>query len=405
MLSVIKEIKNCEVCRNGSLQEVLNLGEHPLCDDLVPINSDRVCELYPITVLLCEKCLTAHQKYQIPKDVLFPSDYHYRARFTKDVLDGMKLLVDDCDDFINGLKRVKVLDIGCNDGSLLNIFADKGSSTVGVEPTGAADDAINSGHKVYKNYFDISLAEQILKDEGQFDVIVFTNVFAHIDDLNSLLIAIKKVLKNDGLLIIENHYLGSVLKKNQFDTFYHEHPRTYSCLSFVYIAEALELEISQVSLTSRYGGNIRVFLSNKENINKNYLNNLIQEEKNSLKNLFIGMNNFINVWKTKTKSRLEEVIRIDGPLIARAFPGRAAILIHLLNFNEEKIEVVYEKYGSLKINHYVPGTRIPIKCESEFFSSKNKHDHILNLAWHIPNEINAYMKENNFLGEIINIIE
>ena len=147
-------------------------------------NSDRVCELYPITVLLCEKCLTAHQKYQIPKDVLFPSDYHYRARFTKDVLDGMKLWVDDCDDFIKGLKRVKVLDIRCSDGSLLNIFADKGSLTLGVEPAGAAQDAINSGHKVYKNYFDISLAEQILKDEGQFDIIVFTNVFAHIDDLN-----------------------------------------------------------------------------------------------------------------------------------------------------------------------------------------------------------------------------
>ena len=140
-------------------------------------------------------------------------------------------------------------------------------------------------------------------------------------------------------------------------------------------------------------------------ISHKFFNEIFKPFYEILKNLFIHMNNFINVWKTKTKSRLEEVIRIDGPLIARAFPGRAAILIHLLNFNEEKIEVVYEKYGSLKINHYVPGTRIPIKCESEFFSSKKKHDRILNLAWHIPNEINAYMKENSFLGEIINIIE
>ena len=109
---------------------------------------------------------------------------------------------------------------------------------------------------------------------------------AHIDDLKNLLLNTKKVLKKDGLLIIENHYLGSVLKGNQFDTFYHEHPRTYSALSFIHIAKILALKLTDFKFTSRYGGNIRVFISNRENCNKDSLNKVIDNEKKTFKNLF-----------------------------------------------------------------------------------------------------------------------
>ena len=64
----LKEITNCELCGNEDLEEVLNIGEHPLCDDLVPINSKRQCASYPITIMLCQNCLTAHQRFQIKKE-------------------------------------------------------------------------------------------------------------------------------------------------------------------------------------------------------------------------------------------------------------------------------------------------------------------------------------------------
>ena len=111
-MSLLKEIKTCEVCNsNNYLNEVLNLGDHPLCDDLVPVNTIRTSKLYPITILLCTNCYTAHQKYQIPKKVLFPSDYHYRGKFTKDVIDRMNNLVDECEFFIKNISGLKVLDI------------------------------------------------------------------------------------------------------------------------------------------------------------------------------------------------------------------------------------------------------------------------------------------------------
>ena len=317
----------------------------------------------------------------------------------------MKNLVNDCEKFLNNLQNVKILDVGCNDGSLLNFFKKKGSVTVGIEPTKAAMDATEAGHKIYNGFFDTRLAEKIFKEEGPFDVVVFTNVFAHIDDLKNLLLNTKKMLKKDGLLIIENHYLGSVLKGNQFDTFYHEHPRTYSALSFINIAKILGLKLTDFKLTSRYGGNIRVFISNKENSNREFLDNIIKNENRNFKLLFSKMDTFISIWKKETNSKLKKLIKENGPLVAKAFPGRAAILIHLLGYDKTEISAVYEKENSLKIDHFVPGTRIPIKSEKELFEKKEKHKYLLNLAWHIPDEINTYMKEKNFEGKIVNILE
>ena len=400
----LKEIKNCELCGHENLEEVLDIGEHPLCDDLVPINSDSQCKSYPIKIMLCQNCITAHQKFQIKKEILFPSNYHYRARFTKDVLNGMNELVKDCEKFLNTLQNLKVLDVGCNDGSLLNFFKEKGSLTFGVEPTKASMDASKQGHKIYNQFFDEKLVENIVKQEGLFDVVVFTNVFAHIDDLKNLLLNTKKVLKKDGLLIIENHYLGSVLKGNQFDTFYHEHPRTYSALSFTHIAKKLGLKLTDLKFTSRYGGNIRVFISNQENNDQDYLDKIINDEKKNFKNLFRKINKYISNWKVEINYKLKNIIKENGPLVAKAFPGRAAILIRLLGYDKSDISAVYEKPNSLKIDHFVPGTRIPIKSENEFFEKKEEHAHLLNLAWHIPDEINNYMKEKKFEGKIINIL-
>ena len=96
MAEQVTEIERCEVCGNRELESVLNLGLHPMCDDLVPVNDSRVCSEYPIEILFCDKCVTAHQRFQVPKQQLFPNSYHYRSRFTADVLNGMKGLVEAC---------------------------------------------------------------------------------------------------------------------------------------------------------------------------------------------------------------------------------------------------------------------------------------------------------------------
>ena len=252
------KISKCEVCGSHDLVPVLDLGNHPLCDDLIPVGSSHHCEVFPIDILYCEQCGTAHQKYQIPKARLFPQTYHYRSRFTADVLSGMAELVSSVESRVGSLAGRTVLDVGCNDGSLLDKFAAKGATTIGVEPTVAYEDARGRGHVIINDFFSEACARKVLQEHARIDVITFTNVFAHIEDLPALLRAVTLLMGQNTILVVENHYLGAVLMKNQFDTFYHEHPRTYSLNSFVHIARTLGKVVTAVDFPSRYGGNIRV---------------------------------------------------------------------------------------------------------------------------------------------------
>ncbi len=399
---MLNEISSCEICGNENLEPVLDLGKHPMCDDLVPVGDSRVCKEYPIEIVFCDKCLTAHQKYQIPKHELFPQTYHYRSRHTADVINGMRELVDAAEKTFGSLKGKKVVDIGCNDGSLLSIFGEKGAETYGIEPTGAYKDALERGHKVMNEFFDEEIARQFVSKYGQPDIITFTNVFAHIEDLGGVIAALKIMMHEKTVIIIENHYLGAVLERFQFDTFYHEHPRTYSYTSFAFIGDSLGLRIGNVEFPERYNGNIRVFYVPKANGEAHAgWNDVNAKEKNYGAGLK-DMAKKLGPWKDKKRAEIEAEVKATGKLSAKAFPGRAAIPVKLLDLDETLIKAAYEKPQSGKIGHYIPGTRIPIVSDDEFDTKSDKP--LLNLAWHIAREIKAYMTGRGYQGKVIDII-
>lgn len=402
----MNEIKFCEVCTNSQLGLAIELGNHPMCDDLVTVGDSRICKEYPIEILYCSSCQTAHQRFQIPKQDLFPKTYHYRSRFTADVLKGMAALVGATEQHVGSLADKLVIDIGCNDGSLLDFFRKQGANTIGIEPTDAYKDSLNKGHAIINGFFSLHTALDIKKTYGTPDVITFTNVFAHIENLPEVIEALKLLISPSTMLVIENHYLGSVLDLNQFDTFYHEHPRSYSLTSFNYIAKNLGVEIKAVEFPSRYGGNIRVFMGGAnlpDVLDMRDIKTRLEKEV-EFGSRMRALNNWIERWQSETKAKINDLVSVHGRLSAKAFPGRAAILVKLLGLDHDIIESVYEKPGSMKIGHYVPGTRIPIESDEKLFAEIETKKIILNLAWHIPDEIAEYLRENKFRGTIVNVI-
>lgn len=391
-------INKCQIC-NSNLKNFLNLEKQPLCDDLR--KKPKRSKFYKLEVKICINCFTAFQKFNVNKKTLFPKKYHYRSANTNDVITGMKDLVKKIKNK-KKLKRKVILDIGCNDGTLLEIFKKEGAITYGIEPTNAYRDARKKGHKVFNNYFDRKLSKNLKKKLEKIDVITFTNVFAHIENFKELIGSLKDIISKETLLVIENHYLKEVIKKNQFDTFYHEHPRTYSLNSFFKIAELLDMEIIDFNYVKRYNGNIRVFLKKTKKRNKNLKEELKKEKKIILKYKY--MQKKIEKWKKKKKSDLLSLVKIKGPLPAKAFPGRASILMNLLKLDKKIISNIYEKNNSLKVNHFAPGTDIKI-IKEKFFLKDKKKGIIINFAWHISNEIRLYLKNKlNFNGKIIDII-
>jgi SAM-dependent methyltransferase len=313
--------------------------------------------------------------------------------------------VTSVEDRLGSLTDCTVLDVGCNDGSLLDKFAARGAKTVGVEPTGAYEDALGRGHAVFHDFFSEDSARTIREQHPRIDVITFTNVFAHIEDLPELLNALALLIGEDTTLVVENHYLGAVLAKHQFDTFYHEHPRTYSLASFLHIAGSLGRAVTAVEFPSRYGGNIRVMIgkAGKPSATLPLADETLQREAGFFDE-FAAMRSFVASWARQKRAEIQDLVKNDGPLPAKAFPGRAAILVALLDLSETEVECVYEKPASLKVGHYLPGTRIPIRSDEELFGRVDRIDTILNLAWHIPAEIESYLRDAGYRGRIVPIV-
>ena len=391
----------CEICRNKNLPTVLDLGKHPLCDDLIRIGENKKNKLYKIEIIYCKKCITAYQKYQVPKKKLFPPNYHYRSKFTKDVISGLNDVVQNSKRLIGSLKGKIVLDVGCNDGSLLDIFKKEKSITLGIEPTNSANEAKAKGHKIYKSYVDSNTISKIKKEYPKIDIITFSNVFAHIENLRELIKNLKKLLSEKTIIIIENHYLGSVIEKRQFDTFYHEHPRTYSLKSFTEISKLLGVNLISYKFPKRYGGNIRVIFSNNFT-KKNNLVKIIKREKLYFKKIK-KLSNDIEIWKNKKLNIINALVKKFGPLPAKAFPGRAAILMKILNLNKQQVSAIYERDKSIKIGNYAPGTNIPIISDKNL-RKIDKNIPIINFAWHISKEIKVYLKKNFIKNKVLDIL-
>lgn len=386
----------CEVCQEPIGKLTLDLGSHPLCDDLAPIDSLEVAPLFRQLISLCENCLTAHQMIQVEKEILFKPSYHYRASLTKDVLNGMNSLVESFESFIGGLtSKGTILDIGCNDGSLLGIFKETyGCTTIGVDPTKAI---LESGDRIdfkFNEFFSEKTVSAIKNKTSEVSLITFTNVFAHIEDLPSLLKNLRDLINLNTVLVIENHYLGSILIGSQFDTFYHEHPRTYSLRSFQFVARSLGMNIAHVEFPSRYGGNIRVFMT--KGATDFDLSTFIKAEDRFVED-FESMQSVYDAWMIKAKEKISE-LSAKGPIYGKALPGRAVMLISALNLDSNLMPVIFEQPRSPKIGNLVPGTSIEIRSDDHLLSTNPKV--LIIWSWHIIEEIVQYLDLLGYKGEI-----
>ena len=388
----------CEVCLNTLSGPILTLGAHPLCDDLISIGHDPEVTKYLQELKLCKHCLTAHQVYAVEKELLFKPDYHYRAGLTRDVLKGMEDLVEATLPNIVNLRTPVILDVGCNDGSLLGIFKNiMDCITIGVDPTDAILSAKNVIDYPIQEYFNEHTARSIIDKVGFPDLITFTNVFAHIEDLVELLNALKILIKPGAILIVENHYLGAILENSQFDSFYHEHPRTYSAKSFEFISKSLGMSIEAIDFPSRYGGNIRVTMRKQTSTQTFSLPTRVREQEDAFLESFILMQDVYEKWKIQAVNQLAVLIE-KGPIFGKALPGRAVMLISALNITEKEMPVLFEQPNSPKVGFYVPNTRIEILNDTDLMNLKP--DRIIVWAWHIIEEVCQYLLEIGFKGEV-----
>ena len=251
----------CQVCGSSDLELVIDVGHQPLCDSL--LTSEQLNEpetYYPLRLLRCPSCTVAQLDYVVDGSTVYHQNYPYRTGVTKELAQYQIAMAEDLTQRYGLQPRSFVVDIGSNDGTLLAGFKQRGARVLGVEPTNIAQVAEAAGIDTVHSFFNLSVAQEIVATHGKADLITASNVFAHMASLGDVVEGVRALLKDDGVFVVENHYLVDVLNKAQYDTIYHEHLRTYSCKSLVTLFSFYGMIIFHAERVSRYGGNIRAHI-------------------------------------------------------------------------------------------------------------------------------------------------
>jgi nucleoside-diphosphate-sugar epimerase/SAM-dependent methyltransferase len=385
--------KDCKLCGNTGLKKFISLGDSPLANSLVKYLSESK-DLYPLDVAYCPNCHNCQLSYIVPRDKLFKS-YNYVTSTTKTFRDHFAKMAEDITKDYKLNSKSLVVDIGSNDGLLLKTFNKHDINTIGIEPAkNIADIAIKDGVNTIIDYFNDSSVNQILNSEGSADVITANNVFAHTENLSEVISNVKRLLKENGIFVIECQSLLDTLKQGTFDNIYHEHIHYFNLLALNNFFNKNGMEIFKVQHVDSHGGSLRVFVQKKGGKHKkeSSVQNFLKEEKKFgldklqtykefAKNVYKTKDNFVDVIK-KLKSEKKTIVGYGAP-------AKATTFLNFCGITNKDIDYIVDD-NPLKQGLIVPGVDIPIK-DKEYLKC-NTPDYIIILAWNFADEILKNLK-------------
>ena len=396
-----KIIDKCQISGAKDLKTILSLGYLPPVNKLKKIDS-LLCEdiFFPAELVFSKKSKLVQLKTIVKKEILFPKEYPYTSSTTKILRENFKELYKDCKKIVNISSNDLIIDIGSNDGNLLNNFKDN-HRVLGITPENIGKIAIRKGINTLQRYFDKATSDLVLKKFGKAKIITATNVFAHIENVNLLMKNLLKILKNDGIFICESHYLVSLINSIQYDAIYHEHLRYYSLTSLKYLFNKYGMEIIDAKKINTHGGSIRVYAARKKRfeIHKSVTKILNFEKK------FLNWKTFINFKKNVVQSKLnlysilKKLKNKNKKIYGIGAPSRASTLINYVGLDENIIDCVLEIEGSYKIGSYIPGKKIPILSEKKLYN--DPPDFVILFSWHIASELKFNLRKKGFKGKFI----
>ena len=396
-----KTIDRCQISGAKDLKTILSLGYLPPVNKLKKIDS-LLCEdiFFPAELVFSKKSKLVQLKTIVKKEILFPKEYPYTSSTTKILRENFKELYKDCKKIVNISSNDLIIDIGSNDGNLLNNFKDN-HRVLGITPENIGKIAIKKGINTLQRYFNKTTSDLVLKKYGKAKIITATNVFAHIENVNLLMKNLLKILKNDGIFICESHYLVSLINSIQYDAIYHEHLRYYSLTSLKYLFNKYGMEIIDAKKINTHGGSIRVYAARKDKfkINRSIKKKLSFEKKLLNWKTFNNFKKRVINSKINLYSILKKIKKNKKKIYGIGAPSRASTLINYVGLDENIIDCVLEIDGSHKIGNYIPGKKIPILSEKKLYS--DPPDFVILFSWHIASEIKSNLKKKGYKGKFI----
>ncbi len=386
----------CRFCQNKLTHEFIDLVNSPPSNSFLSIEELNAPEIfYPLKLYVCEKCfLVQIDEYKKSEDI-FSNKYAYFSSYSKSWLEHARQYVEIVTARFELNKESFIVEIGSNDGYLLQYFKKKNIPCLGIEPAkNTADVARAKGIEVISDFFDVRLAGRLIKERKKADLIVGNNVLAHVPDIKDFIKSLKILLKEDGLITLEFPHLMRLIEGNQFDTIYHEH---FSYLSFRTVTQIFlehELVLFDVDELPTHGGSLRVYAGHREDRSKRLSPNVEILNKKESDACMGDLSYYLNFQSkaNKVKHRLLSFLltqkREGKKVVAYGAAAKGNTLLNYCGIKRDLIEFVADA-SPHKQGKFLPGCHLPVVAEDSI--REMKPEYVIVLAWNIKDEVLAQL--------------
>ena len=381
------KIKNCRNCKNTELFDLFSLGKISFTGRFPNKIRQNVPKAY-LNVLMCKKCKLVQLDRNFDLNYLYGKSYGYRTGINKTMTDHVKKVVRKCSALAKLKSKQYVLDIGSNDATLLNFYAND-IIKVGVDPL------VNKYKKFYKkinykisNFFKIKDIEKI-NIKKKFKIISALSVFYDLRDPNKFIKEIKKILDERGVFVLEHVDLCYIIKNNIFDTICHEHLVFYSSKIIIEMMKNNGLKVFNHEYNEINGGSSRYYICHSKTnfkVSKNIKKVLLRENLQGIelkKTYKLFFTKILNE-KIKLMKLIKKIKNEKQDIHGYGASTKGNVLLQFYNINNKVVNYIADR-NPLKWNSFTPGTKIKIISESQ--SRKIKPHFYLVLPWHFKNEI------------------
>jgi SAM-dependent methyltransferase len=355
--------------------------------------------MFPLELVFCPQCTLVQITATVSPEKLF-REYLYYSSFSDTVLRNAR----DIANRLSALHRLNedslVVEIASNDGYLLKNYREKGIPVLGVEPArNIAKVAEQQGIATVSEFFNVPLAEELRERYGRADIIHANNVVAHVADLHGVVAGIAVLLKEDGVAVIENHYVRDMIDHVEFDAIYHEHVCYYSATSFCNLFAQHGLVLVDVEHLPVHGGSLRVYfqransLRSFEKEGQTRVERLLKNEADDGMDQFGFYQNFGEKVERLRYELLEllENIKVNGKrIVAYGASAKSTTLLNYYGIGKEILDFVVDR-STVKQGRYTPGTHLPIFAPEALLD--DQPDYVLLLTWNFADEILAQQAE------------
>jgi methylation protein EvaC len=375
---------------------VLDLGRQPSANRfLAPEDIEREFT-FRLGIGMCDTCTMVQLIEDVPEEIRYHDRYRYRAsgsathrqHFTRVAGELLTTELAGPNPFI--------VEIGCNDGVMLETIAKAGIHHLGVDPakevTGLARER---GINVLDGFFDDSLAAAVRAEHGSADVIFGANTVCHIAYQDSLLRGVDTLLGPDGVFVFEEPYLGTVIDRMAFDQIYDEHIYYFTARSVRQMAQRFGFELVDVGHSPLHGGEIRYTLARpgRRRLSPAVGELLAYERDRGLADL-VTLQRFAGA-VAKIREDLLTLLRDlrdrGRTVVGYGAPGKTATVTNYCGIGPQLVPFVVDSTPA-KQGLLVPGSHLPVRAP-EAFTAANA-DYALLFAWNHADEIMA--KERAF---------